>query len=261
MDLSLKGRHALVCGASKGIGRATALELAANGATVTAMARSKDLLESLVSELAADSGQNHGYLVADFSDPDGLNALVESLCENQPVHILINNSGGPPGGPAHAATLEEYTNAFTKHLLCSQVLVAAVIPGMQKDRYGRIINIISTSVKQPIPGLGVSNAIRGAVANWAKTLSFELGPDGITVNNVLPGFTETDRLKDIIDNKASAAGSSERAVAEALRGQVPLRRFAQASETANAIAFLASPAAAYISGVNLPVDGGRTSSL
>ena len=195
MDLNLTGKHALVCGASQGIGRATAEALAALGATVTLLARHAKALEAARATLAVGSQQRHGVLVADFDRPAELAAiLAKALPGLAPVNILINNTGGPPGGAAQAASLEEYRKAFERHLMCNQVLVQAVLPGMKRSGYGRIVNIISTSVREPIKGLGVSNSIRGAVASWAKTLSVELGPDGITVNNLLPGFTRTQRL-------------------------------------------------------------------
>ncbi|MBA3694503.1 MAG: SDR family oxidoreductase, partial [Acidobacteria bacterium] len=178
-----------------------------------------------------------------------------------PIHILVNNTGGPPAGKAIDANLEEFINAFQTHLLCNQILVQSLVSGMKAERYGRIINVISTSVKQPIPNLGVSNTIRGAVASWAKTLSGELGEFGITVNNVLPGFTRTQRLKSIIENNTKKSGATIEEVEMKMQSETPAKRFAEASEIANAIAFLASPAAAYINGINLPVDGGRTTCL
>ncbi|NND45026.1 MAG: SDR family oxidoreductase [Xanthomonadales bacterium] len=261
MDLSLKGLHALVGGGSRGIGRAAALELARNGAAVTLVARNEATLKDALDGLDSSRGQVHGFIAADSGDPAKLAESVARIASQRPIHIFINNTGGPPDGPAHTADPDEYLAAFRQHLLSSQAVLQVLLPGMRQRGYGRIINVISTSVKQPIPGLGVSNTIRGAVASWAKTLAGELGPDGITVNNVLPGFTETDRLEEVIRSKAARTGGSEADIAEAMRQSVPLRRFGKPEETAAAIAFLASPAAAYISGVNLPVDGGRTGSL
>jgi 3-oxoacyl-[acyl-carrier protein] reductase len=217
MDISLTGKHALVCGSSRGIGRAIAMELAAGGAAVTVVARTRPVLEEVLRKLPRDHEQPHELIVADFSNPDQLEERVLSLVARRPVQILVNNTGGPPGGSAHTADSEEYREAFTRHLICSQVLTNAVLPGMRKSGYGRIINLISTSVKQPILGLGVSNTIRGAVANWAKTLASELGPDKITVNNVLPGSTETDRLASIIRTRATAADQSVERISEAMR--------------------------------------------
>ena len=261
MDLDLSGRHALVCGASEGIGRATARELALLGADVTVLSRRADALATVVAALPRVDGQRHGFVAADVSAHDTLRAKIEALVAGKPVHVLVNNTGGPPGGPAHSADASAYLDAFQRHLLANQLLVQAVLPGMRTDAWGRIVNVISTSVREPIPNLGVSNTVRGAVASWAKTLSRELAPLGITVNNVLPGYTETGRIAQILRDRATATGQSEDAIAEGMRKSVPAGRFAQPGEVAAAIAFLCSPAAAYINGVSLAVDGGRMQSI
>jgi len=261
MDLDLSGKHALVCGASEGIGRATAHELALLGADVTVLARRADALQALVAELPRKESQAHGYISADVLDTDRLHAQAQALANGKPVHILVNNTGGPPGGPAHAADAASFERAFRQHLLANQALVQAVLPGMQAAHFGRIVNVISTSVKEPIANLGVSNTIRGAVASWAKTLATELGGFGITVNNVLPGYTRTQRLDQILHDRAQATGKPEAAIADGMLATVPAGRFAEASELAAVIAFLCSPAAGYVNGINVPVDGGRTKSL
>jgi 3-oxoacyl-[acyl-carrier protein] reductase len=259
MNLDLEGRFALVCGSSQGIGLAAAGALAELGAEVILLARNAMELERRCAELPRTRQQRHGYAVADFFDLGLLaDAANDVVSHHGPIHILINNTGGPPAGAAMDASSDQFRSAFEAHLLANQILTQAVVPGMKQSGYGRIVNIISTSVKQPIPGLGVSNTIRGAVASWAKTLSVELGPFGITVNNVLPGFTKTARLDSLIRTKAERAATTVEAIADAMRSEVPLGRFAEPAEVAQAVAFLASPAAAYISGVNLPVDGGRT---
>ncbi len=259
MDLNLNGKRALVCGSSDGIGKAAAEELAVMGAEVILLARNPEKLEKVKNDLSTAGNQNHSYLVADFDDPVGLESVVGNyLSKGDHINILINNTGGPPAGPAHKAGIEEYVTAFRRHLLCNQILVKLCLEGMKQVNYGRIVNVISTSVKAPLPNLGVSNTIRGAVANWSKTLANELGQYGITVNNVLPGATETGRLKRIIKNKAEKSGKKEKEVSDAMLMEIPLNRFAQPQEVANAIAFLSSPAASYISGINIPVDGGRT---
>jgi len=250
-----------VCGSSAGIGKAAAEELARMGAKIVLLARNPDKLEKVKKELSTAHQQKHHYLVADFDDPIMLESVVSGYLDKNTVNILVNNTGGPPAGPAHQADVEEYITAFRRHLLCNQVLTRHCLEGMKKTGYGRIINIISTSVKAPLPNLGVSNTIRGAVANWSKTLANELGQFGITVNNVLPGATETGRLKGIIENKAQKIGKDEKEVSQSMLSEIPLKRFAKPEEVANAIAFLASPAAAYISGINVPVDGGRTPTL
>ncbi|MCD9032903.1 SDR family oxidoreductase [Luteimonas sp. Y-2-2-4F] len=261
MDLDLTGRHALVCGASEGIGRAAAHELALLGAGVTVLARREAALREVAAALPAAHGQRHDWRAADLADTAALRATLEALVAARPVDILVNNTGGPPGGSAHAAGAEDYLDAFGRHLIAGQTLVQAVLPHMRARRWGRIVNVVSTSVREPIPGLGVSNTVRGAVAGWAKTLSRELGPDGITVNNVLPGYTETGRLAQIVRDRAAREGRDEDAVRADMQAGVPARRFARAEETAAAIAFLCSPAAAYVTGVSLAVDGGRMASI
>ncbi|MBU6341257.1 MAG: SDR family oxidoreductase [Bacteroidetes bacterium] len=261
MDLNLLGKNALVGGSSAGIGKAVALELAQLGANVTLLARTESRLQQVVAELDTRQGQQHRYLVADFSHPADLMQRLVSLLQMQSFHILVNNTGGPPGGPITQASSSAFLSAYTVHLLCNQLLAQALLPGMQKAGYGRIINVVSTSVKEPLDGLGVSNSTRWAVAGWAKTWANEVGPMGITVNNVLPGYTMTGRLEEIIEKRAVSSGLSKDAVRAQFKAHVPARRFAEPSEIAAAVAFLASPAASYINGINLPVDGGRTKSL
>ena len=259
MNLDLKNKNAIVCGSTQGIGQATAIELANLGANITLIARNESKLKEVMTLLDKTQGQKHSFLVVDFSESNSLKEKIDPLARN--YHILINNTGGPAGGPITDANTESFEDAFRMHLVNNQLLVQKVIKGMKVASFGRIINIISTSVKAPIPGLGVSNTIRAAVASWAKTLSIEVGAYGITVNNVLPGFTNTNRLKTLISKKAEVQGKTEEEIADAMKSSVPANRFGQAIEVANAVAFLCSPAAAYINGVNLPVDGGRTASL
>ncbi|MFN4253447.1 MAG: SDR family oxidoreductase [Saprospiraceae bacterium] len=261
MNLSLSGKNALVGGASAGIGRAVATELAALGANVTLVARTEPALQAAVAGLETAPGQTHGYLMADFSDSQSLRERVSELLRRQTFHILVNNTGGPPGGPITEATPEAFLQAYHNHLVCNQLLAQMLLPGMKEAGFGRIVNIISTSVKEPLDGLGVSNSTRWAVASWAKTWANEVGRFGITVNNVLPGYTRTGRLEEIIQKRAAASSLSADEVAEQFKNHVPARRFAEPSEVAAAVAFLASPAAGYINGINLPVDGGRTRSL
>jgi 3-oxoacyl-[acyl-carrier protein] reductase len=262
MDLNLTGKNALVCGSSQGIGKAIAIELASLGASVTLFARNADKLNDVKAELATDQGQQHHVIAADFSDPADVKQTITSHLETiSQFEILINNTGGPAPGPANLADADAFVAAFNQHLVNNQNLAQALIPGMKAAGYGRIINVISTSVKQPLPNLGVSNTVRGAVANWAKTMANELGQFNITVNNVLPGATNTLRLDAIIENKAKKQGKSLAQVAEEEKAIIPMKRFGEASEFANAVGFLVSPSAGYITGVNLPVDGGRTACL
>ena len=261
MNLNLKNKKALVCGSTQGIGKATAMLLAQEGADVTLIARNEEKLKQVVSELS-NKNQQHNYIVADFQNPSELKEKVtQFILENHGFHILVNNTGGPQGGPIFNADLSEFESAFTQHLKCNHVLMQAVVPSMKEFGYGRIISVISTSVKQPLDGLGVSNTIRGAVASWSKTLANELGQFNITVNNVLPGATGTERLSEIINNKSDKTGKSIDEISAMMQGTVPMKRFAKPKEIANAIVFLSSEAASYINGINLPVDGGRTKSL
>ena len=261
MDLNLSGKHALVCGASEGIGRAAAIELALLGADVTVLARREAALQAVVDALPNDGTQRHGLLVADIAATDALRDAVATLAASRPVHILINNTGGPPGGAAHAADIAAYLDAFNKHLIANHTLLQAVLPGMRAAHWGRIVNVISTSVYEPIPNLGVSNTIRGAVASWAKTLSRELGGDGITVNNVLPGYTRTQRLDQILADRSAASGKPQDEIASVMLSTVPVGRFADAGEIGGVIAFLCTNAAAYVNGQSLAVDGGRMQSI
>ena len=262
MNLDLSGKHALVCGGSAGIGHAAAIELAKLGADVTLLARSHDALENALAALPrTHAAQTHATIAVDMNDQAGLHSKVEAAAKERAVQILVNNSGGPPGGPAHTAVIDEFRTAFEQHIIAAQTILQAVLPGMRSSGYGRIVNVISTSVKEPIKNLGVSNTIRGAMASWAKTLATELGPFGITVNNVLPGYTKTRRLDQILADRSKATGKSEDDVTKAMLATVPLGRFADSVEIAGVIAFLASPAAAYVNGINVPVDGGRTLSL
>lgn len=261
MNLSLEGKYAIICGSTQGIGLAIAEELALLGANCTLIARNEDALAAAVQGLDIALRQQHNYLVADFSRPEELRKVIQTHSAATPVHILVNNTGGPPGGPIAEADEMAFLDAFNQHLICNHILVKAVIPSMKEEQYGRIINIISTSVKIPLKNLGVSNTIRGAVASWAKTLSLELGQYNITVNNVLPGFTTTQRLNTIIEGAAKRGNTNWQTIEDNMKEEVPMKRFADASEIAAVAAFLASPAASYVNGTSIPVDGGRTGSI
>ena len=262
MIIDLSGKNAIVCGSTQGMGKAIALQFAASGANVVLIARNEESLRKVLREMPASKKQNHNFIVADFSDPESLGKKISNfVSENPPVHILVNNTGGPKSGEAYKAETSEFEDAFRKHLICNQILVQAVGEGMKKEKYGRIINIISTSVKQPIKNLGVSNTIRSAVANWSKTLSVELAPYGITVNNILPGATNTERLYSLFEARAKSSGKSVEEVKQEWLAEIPAGRFANPGELAYAAAFLASPLAGYINGINLPVDGGRLNCL
>ncbi len=261
MNLSLEGKNAVICGSTQGIGLAIAEELALLGANCTLIARNEAALKAAVHSLDIALRQQHHYLVADFSKPAEVKAAIEGHVSGTPVHILINNTGGPAAGPIIEASEEAFTDTFSQHLVCNHILAKAVVPSMKKEGFGRIINIISTSVKIPLKNLGVSNTIRGAVASWAKSMANELGQYNITVNNVLPGFTSTQRLSTLIENIAKKGNTVVDIVEKNMMEEVPMKRFADAAEVAAVAAFLASPAASYINGVSIPVDGGRTGSI
>ncbi|MEM7229607.1 MAG: SDR family oxidoreductase [Planctomycetota bacterium] len=258
MNIDLSGKRAVVCGSTQGIGRACAMGLAEAGAAVTLVARHAEALDQVRSELPSALGQVHGVVQADFSDWQAVRDRMNDWAASEgPAHILINNSGGPPAGTAIEAEPDAYVAAFSQHLLCNQTLAQSLVMGMKEEKYGRIINIISTSVITPIRNLGVSNTIRGAVGNWARTLAAELGPLGITVNNVLPGFTATARLQSLFEGRASRAGVLLDEIERGVLATIPVGRLGMPEELANVVTFLASPEAAYVNGVNLPVDGGR----
>jgi len=259
MKIDLTGKNAFVSGSSKGIGRAIAIELAAAGASVTIAARDQKKLALVMDQLDCKMQQNHSILAIDFLDHESLlNAFDET---GKKFHILINNAGGPKSGNIFGAELSEFESAFKMHLHTSHLLTQTVVPFMKSEKYGRIINIISTSVRIPIAGLGVSNTVRGAMASWSKTMANELGGYGITVNNILPGFTDTDRLRELITARASQANVSEVEIADKMKGTVPVGRFAKPVEIASVACFLASPAASYVNGTNIPVDGGKTGAI
>ena len=261
MNLSLEGKWAVVCGSTQGIGLAIAEELALLGANCILMARNESALKEAIAKLDISNRQLHAYHVADFSKPEQVKSGIMEIVSARPIQILINNTGGPPAGPAFDAREEEFISALNQHLICNHILVKAVVPGMKVAGYGRIINIISTSVKIPLKNLGVSNTTRGAVASWAKTLSLELGEFNITVNNILPGYTTTARLQSVIEKNAESKKTSKDSVEKEMIEGIPMKRFGDPAEIAAMAAFLATPAASYVNGTSIPVDGGRTGSI
>lgn len=261
MNLSLEKKNALISGSTSGIGLAIAQELAHLGASCILLARNEEKLRNAIASLDRSSGQEHRYLVADFSQPETVEKVVQDFVSSHPVHILINNTGGPPGGPILNAPVEEFLNAIRAHLVCNHLITQAVVPGMKEAVFGRIVNIISTSVKIPLKGLGVSNTTRGAVASWSKTMANELAPLGITVNNVLPGATMTGRLESIIQNKARKTDTGTAEIEKEMQEEIPMQRFGKPEEIAAMAAFLCTPAASYVTGVSIQVDGGRTGTI
>jgi 3-oxoacyl-[acyl-carrier protein] reductase len=261
MNLSLEGKNAVICGSTQGIGLAVAEELAMLGANCILLARNEEAMKAIVHNLDISLRQQHGYIVADFVNPAEVKSAIEKHLATHTVQILVNNSGGPAPGPIESATEDQFEKAFMQHLINNHNLVKAVLPGMRAAGYGRIINIISTTVRIPLNNLGVSNTTRGAVASWAKTLSNEIGHTNITVNNILPGLTETQRLRQLIGVLAAGRGVSDDVVKNEMISSIPMKRLGIATEIANVIAFLASPAASYVNGVSIPVDGGRTGTI
>ncbi|OGU15905.1 MAG: short-chain dehydrogenase [Ignavibacteria bacterium GWB2_35_12] len=257
MNLRLEGKNALVCGSSQGLGKAIAVRLAEMGANVTLLARNEDTLKITVGELPANSEQKHNFISVDFSEPENAIQNIKSqLPLDKVYHILINNAGGPQPGEINSAEPEHLRQAFNQHIIMSQLLVQLLLPGMKKAGFGRIINVISIGVKQPIENLGVSNTIRAAMASWSKTLSRELAPFGITVNNLLPGHTRTTRLEALIQNRAKSKGVTVEEMEKSMIAEIPVGRFGKPEDIANAAGFLASEEASFITGINLPVDGG-----
>lgn len=260
--MELSGKHAIVCGSSQGIGLSTAKLMAERGAKITLVGRNEIKMIAAMRSLKQIDGIEHDFFIADFSQPNQLKEAIANYLSkgNQPT-ILVNNTGGPKGGLIIDADISEFTATFNQHLVCNHIMVQALFPVMKTQGEGSIINVISTSVKQPLNGLGVSNTIRGAVANWSKTMANELGQYNIRVNNVLPGATGTGRLQEIAEAKSEKSAQNVAEIFEEMAKQSPMLRIAKPEEIAEAIAFLASPRASYINGINIPVDGGRTKSL
>jgi len=261
MDISLKGKTAVICGSSQGIGLAAAKELAVNGANCILIARNPEALQAAVTQLPVTGDQHHQWVVADFADNHSVEEAIKNIVSKQRVEILVNNTGGPKAGLILDASTDAFEQAFRQHLINNQILVDSSVPGMKEAGNGRIINIISTSVKTPLANLGVSNTIRLAVASWAKTLANEIGQFNITVNNILPGLTQTQRLDELVKHTANVVKKDQTLIESQLKESIPMKRFGDPEEIANVIAFLASPAASYVNGTNIAVDGGRTPAL
>ena len=261
MNISLEGRKALICGSTQGIGLAAARQLATQGATCILLARNEEQLVKATASLSRDHQQLHEYRVADFSRSEEVKKMADQLVTEHSIQVLVNNSGGPKPGSIHTAEDAEFTKAFEQHLVCNQLLAQALLPAMKQAAFGRIINIISTSVRTPLANLGVSNTIRAAVASWSKSWSNEVAQFGITVNSVLPGFTDTQRLRSLINTNAQNRGVDVSVIEKEMIAGIPARRFGQAEEIAAVIGFLASPAASFVNGISIPVDGGKTPTI
>ena len=261
MHISLTGTTAVICGSTQGIGKAIAESFAASGANCILVARNKKSLDQVIAVLSVNEDQKHHAVVADFSDIEQVKAAITEILALGDVHILVNNSGGPKPGPIIEVDPLNFVKAFEQHIVCNQLMAQAFLPAMKRLQYGRIINIISTSVRIPLANLGTSNTIRAAVASWAKTLSNEVGSFNVTVNNILPGLTDTARLSSLVENMAQNSGVTNDQVKEHLKKEIPMKRFGEPAELAALATFLASPAASYITGTSIPVDGGRTGTV
>ncbi len=262
MNLSLKGKRAIVCGSTQGIGKSIAIKLAENGASVTLIARNENKLKNVIKEIKDINSNEHNYIVSDFNDVDTLEKkFTDYLNKDFKPSILINNTGGPPPGEISKASKKDFKDYMSMHLHTSHYLSTSILPIMKKEKYGRIINIISISVKAPIDNLGVSNTVRWAMASWAKTLSNEVAEYGITVNNILPGFTDTERLRSLMKNRALSSKTTTKEITNNTISNIPAKRFGKPEEVADATTILCSKAASYINGINLPVDGGFSKSL
>ena len=261
MNLSLKGKTALVCGASRGLGYGAAIELAKLGAEVILLARSEKRLQNNIKVLNKINKKKNRYVIADLRNAIAVRDSIKEILAKKPIHILVNNAGGPPVGKIMKADTSALTDAFNLHVVASHTITKVVLPAMKKAKYGRIINIVSTSVRQPLNNLGVSNTIRGAMASWAKTLSSEVAKAGITVNNILPGTTKTERIDELIAGKVKNQKITKKQAKAQMIAEIPMGRFAEVEEIGGVIAFLASPAASYITGTSIPVDGGKIKSI
>jgi len=261
MNLSLVGKKAVVSGGSQGIDKAIAIELASLGASCILLSRSEESLKLACESLDTSLGQKHEFHIVDFNNREALEKLISVIASKETIDILINNTGGPAAGMIVDANESEFEKAFSQHVICNHILTKHLIPGMKLNGYGRIINIISTSVRIPLDNLGVSNTIRGAVASWSKSMSNELAQFGITVNSLLPGFIATSRLDAVATHFSEKAQVEKEVMVERMKSSVPAKRFGEPKEIAAVAAFLASPAASYVNGVSIPVDGGRTGTI
>lgn len=261
MKISLKGKKALIGGSSRGIGKAIAIQLAESGASVTLMARSTDKMKAITEKLPTSDNQNHHYLQVDFSDHTAFRSIIENYFETNHVDILVNNTQGPEAGGALEKKVGDYQNAFD--LLFKSVVLTTelALKHMQDQGWGRIINVASISVKEPLNYLALSNTIRAAVVTWGKSLSIDVAKDGITVNNVLTGYFDTERIAQLNAKKAEKMGVSETEVLRAMENNVPTKRIGKPKEYGYLVAFLASEKAAYINGANIPIDGGLLKSF
>ena len=261
MIISLRNKSALIGGSSGGIGKAVAQQLANSGASVTLMSRSEDKLKAIVADLPVDQGQMHQYLVVDFSNFSGYQKLITTYFEKNDVDILVNNTQGPASGNALDKKVPDYQEAFDLLFKTTVFTTEMALKNMVKNKWGRIINIASVSVKEPLSYLALSNTIRAAVVTWAKSLATDVGEHCITVNSILTGYFDTDRIKQLNAKKAERLEISEHDVRADMESKVPVKRIGNPKEYGYLVAFLASEKASYITGTQIPIDGGLLKSL
>ena len=254
MKIDLAGKKALIGGSSKGIGLGIASQLAESGASVCLMARNKSKLEEIINQLP--NSENHSYLIVDFSNFEEYKIKIEAYLENNQVDILVNNTQGPPAGNSLSKDIDSYQEAFDLLFKSIVYTTSLIVPKMQKNKWGRIINVTSVSVKEPLNYLVLSNSIRSAVVAWAKSLSVDVGKEGVTVNSILTGYFDTERIKELNKEKSKSLNISEEEVLEKMKSLVPINRLGKTEEYGYLVSFLSSDKASYINGASIPIDGG-----
>ncbi len=261
MLISLKDKKALIGGSSGGIGKAIAIELAKSGAKVTLMARNEEKLKNVLEELRAFGDQNHDYILVDFNNFQAFKATIEKYFKQNKIDILVNNTQGPPPGNSLEVRTEDYQNAFDLLFKTVVLTTQLALDHMTKNKWGRIINVASVSVKEPLSYLALSNSIRAAVVTWGKSLATDVAKEGITVNNILTGYFDTERIAQLNQKKAEQMAISVEEVRQAMEQMVPIKRIGDPKEYGYLVAFLASDKASYITGTNIPIDGGLLKSF
>ena len=261
MEIDLTGKFALVGGATNGIGKAIAIRLAASGASVCIMARNKSKLEKVVNELDRSRNQKHKFLEVDFSNYNLFSKSIKYFFETNHIDILVNNTQGPEGGSALEKSIDDYQSAFELLFKCAVKTSLLALTNMRDKKWGRIINVASISVKEPLNYLVLSNSLRSALVTWSKTLSVDIAKFNITINNVLTGYFNTERLKQLNSKKAEKLGINISKIEDKIKDTIPMKRFGNPEEYANLVCFLASDKSDYITGINIPIDGGFLKSL
>lgn len=261
MNISLKGKKALVGGSSDGIGKAIAMQLAASGASVTLVSRSENKLKKISTDLDTSFGQKHQYVVVDYTNFENYQSKISAYFDTHTVDILVNNTQGPSAGNSLEKHTEDYQQAFNLLFKTTIYTTELALKNMIQNKWGRIINVASVSVKEPLSYLALSNSIRAAVVTWAKSLASDVGEYQITVNSILTGYFDTNRIAQLNATKAKQLGVSEAKVRQEMEDKVALKRIGKPEEYGFLVAFLASDKAAYITGTAVPIDGGLLKAL